>query len=271
MARSHSMNATISTTGNHLIKACLLLLLGIHGVYADKSINRLTESETRSGWELLFDGTDVSPAIVGSFTRAIQPLLLNRCAAGACHGGTQGTEPKLIRGPVHGRVNRKTTLMNLESVTSSVMHNAEDTQALALILDHHNTKENKPVKNKPLLTAREQESLVTWIASLPRHTSPAPAPEPSRNPAIEPEPIKSILDLQTQTVTPTHFTQPQHQRSLAKQPNRLRRLLEQAKNPPQLPLPTLTPGLQLEKLTPEEFPLLRLPFKEKKGTAKPSE
>ena len=53
MARSHSMNATISTTGNHLIKACLLLLLGIHGVYADKSINRLTESETRSGWELL--------------------------------------------------------------------------------------------------------------------------------------------------------------------------------------------------------------------------
>ena len=219
--------------------------------------------------------SDVSPAIVGSFTRAIQPLLLNRCAAGACHGGTQGTEPKLIRGPVHGRVNRKTTLMNLESVTSSVMHNAEDTHALALILDHHNTKENKPVKNKPLLTAREQESLVTWLASLPRHTSPAPAPEPSRkparNPAIEPEPIKSILDLQTQTVTPTHFTQPQHQRSLAKQPNRLRRLLEQAENPPQLPLPTLTPGLQLEKLTPEEFPLLRLPFKEKKGTAKPSE
>ena len=59
MARSHSMNATISTTGNHLIKACLLLLLGIHGVYADKSINRLTESETRSGWELLFDGTSL--------------------------------------------------------------------------------------------------------------------------------------------------------------------------------------------------------------------
>jgi hypothetical protein len=113
--------------------------------------------------------SDVSPAIVGSFTRAIQPLLLNRCAAGACHGGTQGTEPKLIRGPVHGRVNRKTTLMNLESITSSVMHNAEDTQALALILDHHNTKENKPVKNKPLLTAREQESLVTWIVITSPH------------------------------------------------------------------------------------------------------
>ena len=127
--------------------------------------------------------SDVSPAIVGSFTRAIQPLLLNRCAAGACHGGTQGTEPKLIRGPVHGHVNRKTTLMNLESVSSSVMHNAEDTRALASILDHHNIKENKPVKNKPLLTAREQESLVTWLASLPRNTSPAPAGNIARKPS----------------------------------------------------------------------------------------
>ena len=155
------------------------------------------------------------------------------------------------------------------------MHNAEDTRALAFILDHHNIKENKPVKNKPLLTAREQESLVTWLASLPRNTSPAPAGNIARNPAgniaIEPVPMSPNLDLQTQPVTPADFTQPQHQRSLAKQPNRLRRLLEQAKNPPQLPLPTLTPGLQLEKLTPEEFPLLRLPFKEKKGTVKPNE
>ncbi len=59
MARSHSMNATVSTTGNHLIKAFLLLLVGIHGVLADESINRLTESEARSGWELLFDGTSL--------------------------------------------------------------------------------------------------------------------------------------------------------------------------------------------------------------------
>ena len=122
------------------------------------------------------------------------------------------------------------------------------------------------MKNKPLLTAREQESLVTWLASLPRNTSPAPAGNIARNPAgniaIEPVPMSPNPDLQTQ---------PQHQRSLAKQPNRLRRLLERAENPPQLPLPTLTPGLQLEKLTPEEFPILRLPFKEKKGKAKPNE
>lgn len=59
MARSHPMKATVPATGNHLIKACLLLLLGIHGVYAGESINRLTESEKRSGWKLLFDGTSL--------------------------------------------------------------------------------------------------------------------------------------------------------------------------------------------------------------------
>ncbi|HBU37949.1 MAG TPA: glucose dehydrogenase [Planctomycetaceae bacterium] len=56
MTRSHSMHANVSAIGNHLIKAFLLLLVGISGVFADESINRLTESEKRSGWELLFDG-----------------------------------------------------------------------------------------------------------------------------------------------------------------------------------------------------------------------
>ena len=203
--------------------------------------------------------SDMPPAIVGSFTRAIQPLLLNRCAAGACHGGTQAAEPKLIRGPVHGRVNRKTTLMNLESVRSFFMHDAEDTQTIAAILNHHDTRKNKPAKNKPLLTAYEQDLLVTWLASLPY------------NRPREQSAVKSIPDRQKQTVTPTNFTQPQHQRSLTNQSNRLRRLLERAKNPPQLPPPPVTPGLQFEKLTPEEFPLLQLPFEEKKDTVNTSE
>ena len=59
MVRSHLMKATVPATGNHLIKACLLIFLGIHGVYAGESINRLTESEERSGWKLLFDGTSL--------------------------------------------------------------------------------------------------------------------------------------------------------------------------------------------------------------------
>ena len=53
------MNATTFPTTKHILTALLLLLVGISGVFADESINRLTESEKRSGWELLFDGTSL--------------------------------------------------------------------------------------------------------------------------------------------------------------------------------------------------------------------
>ena len=53
------MKATGFTTGKHFFTACFLLLAGMNGVFADESINRLTESEARSGWELLFDGTSL--------------------------------------------------------------------------------------------------------------------------------------------------------------------------------------------------------------------
>ncbi|MDG1991784.1 MAG: DUF1080 domain-containing protein, partial [Pirellulales bacterium] len=53
------MNATAFPNTKHILTAWLLLLVGISGVFADDSINRLTESEKRSGWELLFDGTSL--------------------------------------------------------------------------------------------------------------------------------------------------------------------------------------------------------------------
>ena len=53
------MNATAFPTTKHILTAWLFLLVSISGVFADESINRLTESEARSGWELLFDGTSL--------------------------------------------------------------------------------------------------------------------------------------------------------------------------------------------------------------------
>ena len=53
------MNATAFPTTKHILTAWLFLLVSISGVFADESINRLTESEKRSGWELLFDGTSL--------------------------------------------------------------------------------------------------------------------------------------------------------------------------------------------------------------------
>jgi len=53
------VKATKFLIGKYILAAWLLLLPCMSGVFADESINRLTESEKRSGWELLFDGTSL--------------------------------------------------------------------------------------------------------------------------------------------------------------------------------------------------------------------
>ena len=53
------VKATKFLIGKYILAAWLLLLPCMSGVFADESINQLTESEKRSGWELLFDGTSL--------------------------------------------------------------------------------------------------------------------------------------------------------------------------------------------------------------------
>ncbi len=192
---------------------------------------------------------EINPAILGGFTRSIQPLLLNRCAAGACHGGPQGAEPKLLRGPIHGQVNQKTTLRNLHSILASIQHKSNDLTFLSKILNHHNEREKRSATNKPFLTTHEQELFATWLSSL-SHYSKAP-PQPA-----SPSP-------QSQSVKQARFEQPQQQLMSPDRPNRFRLLLEREANPPQFPPPQVTPGLRLEEILPNEFPLLEQTFGKK--------
>ena len=186
---------------------------------------------------------EVHPAVIGSFTRAIQPILLNRCAAGACHGGSQGAAPQLLRGPIHGQANQRTTLKNLESITTSVQNKSNDRMFLSKILNHHDKRTNASVPKKELLTAHEQELFVTWLTALPQNENPQ-----SRSAVHSP---------QAQRVDPANFELPQPPPASLGQHNRFKILLEQAKNPPQFPPPRVTPGLRLEKILPEEFPLFK--------------
>ncbi len=195
---------------------------------------------------------EVHPAVIGSFTRAIQPILLNRCAAGACHGGSQGATPQLLRGPIHGQVNQRTTLKNLESITTSVQNKSNDRMFLSKILNHHDKRTNASVPKKELLTAHEQELFVTWLTALPQNENPQ-----SRSAVHSP---------QAQRVDPANFELPQPPPASLGQHNRFKILLEQAKNPPQFPPPRVTPGLRLEKILPEEFPLLKEILSEEDAT-----
>ena len=196
---------------------------------------------------------EVHPATLGSFTRAIQPLLLNRCAAGACHGGPQGAEPKLLRGPIHGQANQRTTLKNLHSVTTSIQHKSSDITFLSKILNHHDKSKKSSVTKKSLLTSHEQELFVTWLTSLPQDPKTQPQ-------AVSPSP-------QTQRVNQASFDQPQQQPASPHQPNRFRLLLEREAHPQQFPPPQVTRGLRIEEILADEFLLLEPKLSEKDSSA----
>ena len=46
---------------------------------------------------------DLPPQLMARFTRQVQPLILNKCAAGACHGGPSAHSPAFNRGDVRGQ------------------------------------------------------------------------------------------------------------------------------------------------------------------------
>ncbi len=181
---------------------------------------------------------EVDPAIVRSFTRVIQPLILNRCAAGACHGGSQGAEPKLLRAPFQGQANQRTTLANLHSITASVQDKSSDRTFLSKILNHHGKKKKQSVA-KDLLTVKEQELFTTWLTLFPQTTHTR-----SR---------QAISLPQSQGVKQASYKQPQQRQAVTHQQNRFKVLLEQAKNPPQFPPPRATPGLRLDEMLPDDL------------------
>lgn len=188
--------------------------------------------------------TAVAPAALGSFTRAIQPLLLNRCATGACHGGPQAAEPRLQRGPLHGRTDRTTTLANLQQVIKAVADSGGSDAFLRQVLTGHDALPRRPSRpsrtDDQVLSSRERQLLEAWLTlSLPPTTSGSASPV-SRPASVQPAGFEAPLAAAPQPATPNQF----------------RRLLEQAANPPQLPPPRATKGLNLDTLLPDDFPPL---------------
>jgi len=201
------------------------------------------------------------PPGLASFTRAIQPLLLNRCAAGACHGSPEAAHLQLTRGPTRGRADRLTTLRNLQQVSDAVAHRGGDQSFLQTVLRQHPPAMLPGRPAAGLLTVHERQLLATWLAAFMPPASDGPA--------------DSVQEADSQRVTPAAFDQPARRSLLqplptgpmgpgptaanassTERPNRFRQLLEQAANPPQLPPPRVTKPLQLERVLPDNFPPL---------------
>ena len=264
-----------------------------HALFATACLLTTMLGSSGRGAETMPSAALMNPPGLASFTRAIQPLLLNRCAAGACHGGPQAARPQLGRGPIGGRVSRTTTLANLAEVTAAVEQHGGDRAFLLRIFQGHDEVGLPRGRTAAgLLSTREQQLLAAWLRSLPTASSltvhgkshPWPfstwaTPENaegfrgcrSPHPAagnffpslLTPQPASSRGN-----VTPATFEQPASAPSAeppaqrkaaagspsAAKPNRFHQLFERATAAAELPPPRQTRGLQLEKVLADDLP-----------------
>ena len=184
-----------------LTAACLCLL-------ADRG-DGVSAAPPSSAPPAPISATHVSPEAVADFTRRVQPLVLNRCAAGACHGGADGPEPRFIRPDSRGGIDRRSTLANMQAFLAVVGPDRDAGRLAALLAAGHPAEPTSPRLVAAALSPQERINLDRWLGGVRRG---------ERRPTLD------------SAVQPAGATVPVA-------PNRFRALLETAANPPEFPQP----------------------------------
>lgn len=167
---------------------------------------------------------DLPPELVAEFTRRVQPLVLNRCAAGACHGGPQGPAPRFSRRDPRGGIDRRSTLANLQAFLEAVGPDRDASRLAALLAVQHPAK---PVSTRLVaapLSPQERMNLDTWLG----HVRIA-----------EHRTISDPAVMQASAVAPVQPASPPPPPPR----NPFKDLLESAANPPELPPPQEPKGM----------------------------
>ena len=164
---------------------------------------------------------DLHPNLMARFTKHVQPLLLNKCAAGACHGGPSAHAPHFNRGDVSGRIDRGVTLANIETLFRATGQNGTATPFLTTISARHPASATSTSLTMKPLTTAERATLEQWLVA-----------------------ATGGRDLvASRPATPNTTTQ-----ALATPtPNRFRAMLDAAANPAPLPPPQEPHGIILGK------------------------
>ena len=164
---------------------------------------------------------DLPPHLMARFTKHVQPLILNKCAAGACHGGPSAHAPHFNRGDVSGRIDRGVTLANVETLFRSIGKEGNATPFLTAISARHPASSTGSSLTMAPLTTAERATLEQWLNAATgrrdleasRQKTPGTAPQASAAPL----------------------------------PNRFRAMLDAAANPAPLPPPQEPQGIILGK------------------------
>jgi len=166
---------------------------------------------------------DVSPQLMARFTKQVQPLILNKCSAGACHGGPTAHMPQFQRSDVSGRLDRSVTLKNIETLLRAAGKNVSATPFLTTITARHPASSTPTSLSMTPLTTVERATLEQWLSATAGQ---------SESIAARPTATTKIVDT---PVTPFQST------------NRFRAMLDAAANPVQFPPPPEPQGIILGK------------------------
>lgn len=173
---------------------------------------------------------DTSPQLVALFTTKVQPLILNKCAAGACHGGPSAHAPRFRRSDVSGPIDRSSTLANIDSLTHAVGPHGDLSAFLSTISRRHPAGAAATSLQLAPLTPQERATLERWLAA-------------ATGKAAGSETMATAIAAKPPTASAAAATQP----VVAPRPNRFRAMLEAAANPLPLPAPQEPQGIILGK------------------------
>jgi hypothetical protein len=157
---------------------------------------------------------DLPPELVARFTRQVQPLILNRCAAGACHGGPAAHAPRFTRGETTGAGDRQATLANIDTLLDTLGPDRDARPLLFLLASRHPAAAKPHAPTADALAPRQRAALENWLAAVR-------ATERRRDPAVMPASASVAVPA----------------------PNPFRKLLDDAANPPPLPPPQEPQGV----------------------------
>jgi hypothetical protein len=166
------------------------------------------------------DAADLPPEVVASFTHRVQPLVLNRCAAGACHGGPESPAPRFRRAALGAQPDRQHTRANLAAFLDAVGPDRDPRPLAALLAAGHPRQGGGSSRRASPLTTPERVTVDRWLAEVR-------AAERLATPA-DPGVVPVTAEMEIDEPAP---------------PNRFRALLDAAANPPALPPPEEPKGV----------------------------
>jgi hypothetical protein len=124
------------------------------------------------------------PDSVERFTQTVQPLLVNSCSTGACHGPASQSEFRLLRIPSSRSASRRTTQRNLRSVLAWVDRDDPAASKLLTVLAKPHGRSNAAVfKDKE---RGQYDELVAWVYWLAEKPSPVKPPATEAKPSPPP-------------------------------------------------------------------------------------